>query len=76
MICELRALKSEMQSCGAPATRPSSSLASWSSGASFSRAEADGDAAMAAAVCHKAAADARAAGWTSEIPDTRVFCFR
>ncbi len=34
------------------------------------------DAAMAAAVCHKAAADARAAGWTSEIPDTRVFCFR
>ena len=33
------------------------------------------DAAMGGALAHKAAVDARAAGWTDEVPDTRVFCF-
>lgn len=33
------------------------------------------DAAMGSVLAHKAAVDARAAGWTTEVPDTRVFCF-
>ena len=34
------------------------------------------DAGMGSALAHKAAVDARAAGWTTEQTDTRVFCFR
>ncbi|MCU1679214.1 MAG: hypothetical protein JWM93_3972 [Frankiales bacterium] len=34
------------------------------------------DAAMASVVCHEAACDARAAGWTDEPEDTRVVVFR
>lgn len=33
------------------------------------------DIAMAAVLAHEAAADARAAGWSDEPTDTRVFCF-
>ena len=34
------------------------------------------DAGMGSVLAHKAAVDARAAGWTDEQTDTRVFCFR